>query len=183
MHDLDRPIGFNILVYTINAIVPSFSRQVGVTEKVAAFRDESHRVTCQRQFNLRASHKSELRDTIYGKARIIEKPILYPQGLRCMLGVQSGSGETPSLIGVPVCPLVPPALSLLSRTLTRTTPKPSPRRNSFGLKIVVPFWSRTVGSDWIDGTIAMQWHCHSRRKPVLAFLTTSIYPRGKLRPL
>ena len=55
--------------------------EMGFNQKVSLYNKESIRVNRQREANVHAAHKSELHDTIYGQARIIEKPILYPQNL------------------------------------------------------------------------------------------------------
>ena len=55
--------------------------EMGFNQKVSLYNKESYRVNRQREANVYAAHKSELHDTIYGQARIIEKPILYPQHL------------------------------------------------------------------------------------------------------
>ena len=55
--------------------------EMGFNQKVSLYNKESIRVNRQREANVYAAHKSELHETIYGQARIIEKPILYPQNL------------------------------------------------------------------------------------------------------
>lgn len=56
-------------------------REAGVEAKMKRYSEESWRSACQRQANVRTSQDSELQETIYGRGKTIEKPILYPQKL------------------------------------------------------------------------------------------------------